>query len=366
MPNTITIEPVTRIEGHAKITLQMGETGRVADAQFQVTQVRGFEKFCEGRPFYEMPSLMARICGICPVSHLIASAKACDALLAVRIPKTGADLRRLMNLAQITQSHALSFFHLSSPDLLLGMDADVAKRNVFGVIQEFPDLAKNGIRLRQFGQEVIAILGGKRVHPAWVVPGGVNDPLSVEEREQILRMLPEATQIARSTLDFFKSVLDKYEDEVTHFGNFPTGFMAITGKEGELEHYDGGIRMVDAARRVVVDQVPNDEYADIIAEHSEPWTYLKMPYYKPMGFPDGIYRVAARPPERGGPRRHAGGGQGVEVVPRPVARRGAVLVPLPHGAAHRDRVCAGEDRRAAERAAHHGRTRARHGRSERQ
>ncbi len=291
MPNTITIEPVTRIEGHAKITLHMGETGRVADAQFAVTQVRGFEKFCEGRPFSEMPSLMARICGICPVSHLMASSKACDALLAVKIPKTGADLRRLMNLGQLTQSHALSFFHLSSPDLLLGMDADPKVRNVFGVIQEFPDLARSGIRLRQFGQEVIAILGGKRIHPAWVVPGGVNDRLTPESREQILRMLPEARQIARSTLDWFKTVMSQFEEEVSYFGNFPTMFMGITGRNGTLEHYDGGFRMVDAARHMVVDQVPNDEYEELFSEHSEPWTYLKMPYYKPMGYPEGIYRV---------------------------------------------------------------------------
>jgi len=291
MANTITIEPVTRIEGHAKITLQMGETGQVSDAQFQVTQVRGFEKFSEGRPFYEMPSLTARICGICPVSHLMASAKACDALLAVKIPKTGANLRRLMNLGQLVQSHALSFFHLSSPDLLIGMDADPKVRNVFGVIQQYPDLARNGIRLRQFGQEVIAILGGKRVHPAWVVPGGVNDPLDAGEREQILQMLPEAKQIARATLDWYKTVMSQFEEEVSYFGNFPTAFMGITGRNGTLEHYDGGFRMVDAARRMIVDQVPNDEYEELFAEHTEPWTYLKFPYYKPMGYPEGIYRV---------------------------------------------------------------------------
>src|SRR5215475_8036019 len=163
---TIVIDPVTRIEGHSKITLHLDEQGHVDEAYFHVTQFRGFEKFCEGRPYYEMPSLMARICGICPVSHLVASAKACDAILAVRIPETAIRLRRVLNLAQILQSHALSFFYLSSPDLLLGMDADPAARNVFGLLRANPAVAKDGIRLRQFGQQVIEWLAGKRIHPA--------------------------------------------------------------------------------------------------------------------------------------------------------------------------------------------------------
>src|ERR1700687_5908971 len=156
MSPSITIDPVSRIEGHAKITVQLDAAGRVEDAHFHVTQVRGFEKFCEGRPFTEMPSLTARTCGICPVSHLMASAKACDSLLAVEIPPTAAKLRRLMNLAQLVQSHALSFFHLSSPDLLFGMDSDPTKRNILGVVEAHPSLAKDGIALRKFGQEIIA------------------------------------------------------------------------------------------------------------------------------------------------------------------------------------------------------------------
>ncbi len=138
MSREISIDPVTRIEGHAKITLKLGDDGNVVDAMFHVTQFRGFEKLCEGRPLTEMPSLMARTCGICPVSHLLTSAKACDALLSVKIPPTGANLRRVMNLAQLVQSHALSFFHLSSPDLLMGFDADPVKRNLFGVAKESP------------------------------------------------------------------------------------------------------------------------------------------------------------------------------------------------------------------------------------
>src|ERR1051325_5576074 len=224
---TIVIDPVTRIEGHAKITLQLDEKGEVSDAQFHVTQFRGFEKLCEGRPFTEMPSLMARICGICPVSHLIASAKACDALLAVRIPPAADKLRRIFNMAQIVQSHALSVFHLSSPDLLLGMDSDPAKRNLWGVFERDPQIARDGIRLRQFGQQIIERLGGKRIHPAWVVPGGVSDPLSAEKRAAIVGMIPEALAIVERALPLFKRVFEQFPDEVQTFANFPSLFMGL-------------------------------------------------------------------------------------------------------------------------------------------
>jgi len=288
---TIVIDPVTRIEGHSKITLHLDEQGRVEDARFHVTQFRGFEKFCEGRPFYEMPSLMARICGICPVSHLIASAKACDQLLAVRIPPTAEKLRRIFGLAQVIQSHALSFFHLSSPDLLLGMDADPAKSNIFGVLEKNPELARNGIRLRQFGQLIIERLGGKRIHPAWIVPGGVSEPLSVQNRDAILASIPEALKIAERTLDWFKSIREKFREEITTFGNFPTLFMAIVKADGGLTFYDGGIHIVDAAGDMVAKGLDPARYPEYIGEKVEPWSYLKSTYYKPKGYPDGIYRV---------------------------------------------------------------------------
>jgi NAD-reducing hydrogenase large subunit len=292
MTQTLTIDPITRIEGHAKITIHLDDTGKVADAFFHVTQFRGFEKLCEGRPFYEMPSLMARICGICPVSHLMASAKACDALLAVQIPETAANLRRIMNLAQIVQSHALSFFHLSSPDLLLGMDADPAQRNLFGVAQLHPTLARDGIAMRKFGQEIIELLGGKRIHPAWVVPGGVSEPLTESHRARILAMLPEAKQIATRTLEWFKTVVDNYREEIRTFGNFPTLFMGlINDDDNSLSFYDGRIRIVDATGKIVADRLKPENYADYIEEAVEPWSYLKFPYYKPLGYPDGIYRV---------------------------------------------------------------------------
>lgn len=288
---TIVIDPVTRIEGHSKITLHLDDQGRVEDAHFHVTQFRGFEKFCEGRPFSEMPSLMARICGICPVSHLIASAKACDALLAVRIPPTADKLRRIFGIAQVVQSHALSLFHLSSPDLLLGMDADPAKSNLFGVLEKDPALARDGIALRKFGQQIIERLGGKRIHPAWVVPGGVSEPLSQENRDAILKTIPEALAIAVRTLAWLKSTMERFRDEIASFGNFPSLFMGMVKDDGGLTFYDGKLRIVDARGQVVENGLDPARYAEFIGEKVEPWSYLKSAYYKPKGFPDGIYRV---------------------------------------------------------------------------
>ena len=288
---TIIIDPVTRIEGHSKITLHLNEQGRVEDARFHVMQFRGFEKFCEGRPFSEMPSLMARICGICPVSHLIASAKACDALLAVKIPPTADKLRRIFGLAQVVQSHALSLFHLSSPDLLLGMDADPAKSNLFGVLEKDPGLARDGIALRKFGQQIIERLGGKRIHPAWVVPGGVSDPLSQEDRDAILQNIPEALAIAVRSIGWLKGTMERFREEIASFGNFPSLFMGTVKDDGGLTFYDGKLRIVDASGEVVADGLDATRYFDYLGEKVEPWSYLKSAYYKPKGFPDGIYRV---------------------------------------------------------------------------
>ena len=186
MSKQILIDPVSRIEGHAKITIQLDDDDQVTRANFHVVEFRGFEKFCEGRPLTEMPSLTGRICGICPISHLIASSKAGDGVLAVRIPIAAEKLRRMMNLGQILQSHALSFFYLLRADFLLGWDSDPASRNVFGVIRANEELARKGIRVRQFGQQIIEFLGGKRVHPAWAVPGGVRSGLSEEHREDLI------------------------------------------------------------------------------------------------------------------------------------------------------------------------------------
>lgn len=291
MAKTVVIDPITRIEGHSKITIFLDDKDQVADAHFHVTQFRGFEKFTEGRPFQEMPAITARICGICPVSHLMASSKACDDLMAVKIPPTAVKLRRLMNLAQLTQSHALSFFHLSSPDFLLGFDSDPAQRHVLGVAAKHPQLAKEGIWLRKYGQQVIEWLGGKRVHPAWTVPGGVNAPLSDEVRQKILAGIPQGIDIARRTLDLFKSVQGSFDQEIENFANFPSLFIGLVSPEGNLEHYDGYLRVVDSDRKIIADKLEPTAYHHHIGEATLPDSYLKSPYFKPFGFPGGMYRV---------------------------------------------------------------------------
>lgn len=291
MPKWIKIDPVTRIEGHAKITIQLDDNGNVADAHFHVTEFRGFEKFCEGRPFSEMPGITPRVCGICPVSHLLASAKACDAILAVNIPPTATKLRRIMNLGQIVQSHALSFFHLSAPDLLLGWDAPIDKRNVFGLMAADADLARAGIRLRQFGQTVIEVLGGRRIHPAWAVPGGVREPLTATNRDLIRAGLPEAKATTLKGIEIFRGLLAKYETETQVFGNFPSLFMGLVAPDGSWEHYGGKLRFVDGSGNVIADQIDPERYAEYIGESVEPSSYLKSPYYRPMGYPAGMYRV---------------------------------------------------------------------------
>ncbi len=287
----ITIDPVTRIEGHAKITLQLDEQGEVQNARFHVTQLRGFEKLCEGRPFTEMPALMARICGICPTSHLLASSKACDDIMAVRIPETAEQLRRIMNLAQIIQSHALSFFYLSSPDFLLGMDADPEESNIMGVIRKYPEMARDGIKLRQFGQRVVETLGGKRIHPGWIVPGGVSHPLQGDQRELILSEIPAAIRITRSTLRWFKGQIEKFRVEVRLFANFPSLFLATADDRSELSFYSGWLRFVDANLDILADHITGTGYMDYIGESCSDDSYLKSTYFKPLGLTGGVYRV---------------------------------------------------------------------------
>jgi NAD-reducing hydrogenase large subunit len=287
----IVIEPVTRIEGHARITVFLDEAGDVRDAHFHVTQFRGFERIAQGRPIYEMPSLMARICGICPVSHLVASAKACDEILGVSVPPVAVRLRRVINLAQIVQSHALSFFHLSSPDLLLGFDYDPASRNIVGVAEHEPELARNGIALRKFGQEIIERLGGKRVHPAWVVPGGVSRPLQASQRDAIMAAVPDARRRAEHTLDWFKSNIASWAEEASVFGSFPSLYMGLVHETGNAAYSDGELRVIDGDGRILLDRANPRPYWDYIGEAVEPWSYLKSTYYKPLGYPAGLYRV---------------------------------------------------------------------------
>ncbi|MEX2621022.1 MAG: Ni/Fe hydrogenase subunit alpha [Egibacteraceae bacterium] len=295
MHDHIVIDPVTRIEGHAKITLRLDAAGAVDDARFHVTEFRGFEDFCRGRPVAEMPSLTARTCGICPVSHLLASAKAGDAILAVTPPPAAVAQRRLANLGQIIQSHCLSYFHLSAPDLLLGMDADPAQRNLFGLMAAEPELARRGIRLRQLGQEVVAAVTGERIHGSWIVPGGVAHPLDPATKEGIRERLPEAKQAAADTITEFEGLLDRFTEEIAVFGTFDSLFLSHCGADGSWEHYGGGLRVVDASGAIVVDGLDPARYREVIGEWGNADSYLKSPYWKALAEPDdprpGVYRV---------------------------------------------------------------------------
>ena len=296
MHDLVVIDPVTRIEGHAKITIALDDDGGVADARFHVTEFRGFEEFCKGRPVWEMPSLTARTCGICPVSHLLASAKTGDAIMGVTIPPTAVKLRRIANLGQIIQSHALSFFHLSAPDLLLGMDADPSVRNVFGLMASEPELARRGIRLRSFGQSVIEAIAGRKVHSPGIVPGGIAHPMTAETRETLSEGLVEARETAGEAIALFTGMLDQFEREVRAFGQFPSLHMGLANDAGVWEHYDGHLKLVDAEGGVVVDALAPSEYRTIIGEAGRKDSYLKSPYFKPRVSESddpnaGIYRV---------------------------------------------------------------------------
>ncbi|NUP98505.1 MAG: nickel-dependent hydrogenase large subunit, partial [Armatimonadetes bacterium] len=243
MATKYTVEPVTRIEGHAKITCLVDDSGQVERARFHVVEFRGFEKFCEGRHFSEMPTLTERICGICPVSHHLASAKAIDILAGVTPTRTGALLRELMHMGQVTQSHALSFFHLSSPDLLLGPDSDPALRNVVGVVQQFPEVGLKAIKLRKWGQEVIAAIGGRKIHPNVAVPGGMAAGLDRARGAELLEQLSEQLDTVQIGIGLLLDWCTSHRDVVEKFAVFPSYYGGLVGPNGELELYDGNFRL---------------------------------------------------------------------------------------------------------------------------
>ena len=292
MERRLVIEPVTRIEGHARITIHRDPGGLVQEARLQVLERRGFEQFCLGRPFTEMPALTARICGICPVSHQLAAAAAGDQLLAVSPPPAAERLRRLLALAQITQSHALSFFHLSSPDLLLGWDTPRERRHLFGLFAAEPELARAGIRLRQFGQEAIRVVTGRSIHGAWAVPGGGLTPLTAAGRESIRQGLPQARADARLALERYKQVLDHgWQQEQARFGTFASHYLALVGPGGEWCVQGGLLRLIDAEGTPVADGLPAQQYDQLLGEAEEPWSSMTFPYIRSLGYPDGLYRV---------------------------------------------------------------------------
>jgi len=291
MAQTITISPVSRIEGHAKITIQLDSSGTVQDARFHVNEFRGFEKFCEGRTMWEMAGITSRICGICPTSHLITSAKAGDDILAVAIPETAEKLRRLITLAQWIQSHALSFFHLSSPDFLLGFDAPPQKRNLFGLIAEHKEFARRGIRLRKFGQEIIEVLGSRRIHTPWAVAGGVREPFDASKRDLLLKWIPEAKETSLMALEKFHEIQRHYQGDIPNFGNFRSLYVGLVAEDGALEYYDGTLRIMDGDGNILADRLDPRSYHEHFGEATEQWSYLKFPFYRPLGYPKGMYRV---------------------------------------------------------------------------
>jgi len=290
MGQTLTISPVTRIEGHARVTIQLNDAGEVEQSYMHVDQFRGFEKFSEGRMYFEMPVITPRICGICPVSHHLVSAKACDGVAGVTPPRPANLLRELLHMGQMVQSHSMHFFHLASPDLLLGFDADPAIRNVAGIIEANPALAIKAVKLRKYGQEIIRRLSGRRIHMHWAVPGGVSTPLSEENRDWILGQVDEMIGYINEGIAVGKAWLMANQDVVQKFANFPSAYMGMN-KGGALELYDGELRMIDKDG-TLLEQFDGRKYLDYIQEKTLDWSYLKAPYYKKRGWPAGVYRVA--------------------------------------------------------------------------
>jgi NAD-reducing hydrogenase large subunit len=292
----VVIDPVSRIEGHAKITLRLDEGGAVSDARFHVTEFRGFEDFCRGRPVWEMPQLTGRTCGICPVSHLLAAAKAGEQIMDVPVPPAALAQRRLANLGQIIQSHALSFFHLSAPDLLLGMEAPSAERNLFAMMRSEPELVRAGVRLRQFGQEVIAAVAGKRIHGQGIIAGGVVAPLPAQTRDELAAWIDEVRATTAGTVERFIAILDRFGEQAATFGDFPSLFLAHRGDDGRWAHDGGTLRVVAADGTVVADAIDPTDYRTFLGEAGNDDSYLKSPYWRETvtdaaDVSAGMYRV---------------------------------------------------------------------------
>jgi NAD-reducing hydrogenase large subunit len=288
----VVIEPVTRVEGHGKVTLLLDADNRIHQARFHIVEFRGFEKFVQGRPYWEVPVMVQRLCGICPVSHHLAGGKAVDMLAgATRLTPTADKMRRLLHFGQILQSHALHFFHLCSPDLLFGFGAEAAKRNIVAVAESFPDVAKKGVWLRKYGQEVIRVLAGKRVHGSLVVPGGVNKHLSPEERDYLLQDVEQAIAWSREAVDLVKRIYAEAKDFHNGFGSFRSPYMSLVRGDGAMDLYHGGLRARDAHGQTVFDHVDYGKYWDYLHEVTKTWSYMKFPFIRVLGAEDGWYRV---------------------------------------------------------------------------
>jgi NAD-reducing hydrogenase large subunit len=288
----ITIEPVTRVEGHGKVVIHLDENNTVKQARLHIVEFRGFERFIQGRPYWEVPVLVQRLCGICPVSHHLAAAKAMDGIVGVdQLTPTAEKMRRLMHYGQYFQSHALHFFHLVSPDLLFGFDADPAIRNVIGVAKEFPDLAVQGVMMRKYGQEIIKATSGKKIHGTGAIPGGINKNLSIAERDDLLKDVDQMMEWSRSALKIAKDYTSEHLEKLAPFGSFDSSHLSIIRADGAMDLYNGGLRAIDFEGNSIFDHVANEKYSDVIAEEVRPWSYMKFPFIKAIGPEDGWYRV---------------------------------------------------------------------------
>jgi NAD-reducing hydrogenase large subunit len=288
----IVIEPLTRVEGHGKVTLLQGKNRNIRQARLHITEFRGFEKFIQGRPYWELPVLVQRLCGICPVSHHLAAAKATDMLVgAPELTPTATKIRHLMHLGQTLQSHALHFFHLCSPDLLFGHDDDVQHRNIIGVIEDHPEIAKQGVLLRKFGQEVIRLTAGKRIHGTGAIPGGVNKSLNMDEIHYLQENIAQYIGWAQGALQLMKQVFNEHYDYHMEFGGIETNMMSLIRDNGALEFYHGGLRAKDKAGENIFDHVDYVNYTDFLRESVKDWSYMKFPFIASLGEEEGWYRV---------------------------------------------------------------------------
>ena len=288
----VAIDPVSRVEGHGKVTLLIDETNKVQQVRLHIVEFRGFEKFIQGRPYWEVPVMVQRLCGICPVSHHLAASKAMDIIVgANRLTPTAEKVRRLMHYGQIMQSHALHFFHLCSPDLLFGFDSDVGKRNIVGVAEKYPETARRGVLIRKFGQEAIRITAGKRIHGTGAIPGGVNKSLSVEERDYLLKDVYQIVGWCREAVHMARELHETDPAMYNSFGIFRSHFMSLIGHNGEMDLYDGKLRARDEQGAIFFDGVPQADYAKHIQEEVKSWSYMKFPFFTALGKEHGWYKV---------------------------------------------------------------------------
>jgi NAD-reducing hydrogenase large subunit len=288
----VAIDPVSRVEGHGKVTLLLDDDNRVQQVRLHIVEFRGFEKFIEGRPYWEVPVMVQRLCGICPVSHHLAASKAMDMIVGATLTPTAEKIRRLMHYGQILQSHALHFFHLASPDLLFGFDADVATRNVVGVIAAAPETAKKGILLRKYGQEVIRMTSGKRVHGTGSIPGGVNKSLAADERAALLADIYQIVAWSREAVHLVRGLFERHLDLYNGFGRFAAHAMCLVRADGAMDLYHGGLRARQADGTPLFDHFDYRRYWEVIVEDVKPWSYMKFPFFRAMGSSDdGWYRV---------------------------------------------------------------------------